>query len=86
MHEDTAAADHTQPHVFALDRAPLAEQVAELRRELDETFDSLNWQERCNARLRGLLYTCQVEGRAPRDVEIRFAMAYRVEPGRVARS
>lgn len=79
MHEDTAAAEHTQPQVFALDRAPVAEQLAQLRRDLDAAVDSLNWQMRCNARLRGLLYACEVEGRAPSQDEIAGAMAFGAE-------
>lgn len=76
MQQDTAAADHTQPHVFALDRASGAEQLAQLRRDLAEACDSLNWQMRCNARLRGLLHACEAEGRAPSAGEIAAAMAY----------
>lgn len=51
MHEDTAAADHTQPHVFALDRAPMAEQVAQLRQELAEAVGMLNHQLKRNGEL-----------------------------------
>lgn len=79
MQQDKAAAEDTQPHVFALDRAPTLEQLAQLRRDLDSAVDSLNWQMRCNARLRGLLHACEAEGRAPNADEIAGAMAYVAE-------
>lgn len=71
MQQDTAAAEDTQPHVLAR-----SEQLAQMRRDLDDAVDLFNWQLRCNAKLKGLLYACQAEGRAPRLDEIATAMAY----------